>query len=261
VAWIAGTAPPSPWHQLVVEPWFRSDRVAQAVLALLVLGGIAAAARRRLPRRALAVAVPWALLPTAGLLAAGLVTVPLYWPRYVTFTAPAVALLAGLAVAGLPRLLGAVAVLLVAVLAVPQVVADRLPRAKDHSEMGLAAALVGAERRPSDGPSGIVFGQYDAIPGVTTRIEAIAYPGDFRGLADVRAVRPLADSTALFGSDISPTAAVARMRRLTTVWFLLDLDAAPRTVVPAGAMRAAGFEQTGGFRTPGSVLLRWSRVG
>jgi mannosyltransferase len=125
--------------------------------------------------------------------------------------------------------------------------------------MGLAAALVTAERRPADGPSGIVYGQYDAIEGATTRMEAIAYPDAFRGLADLTAAVPLQDSTALFGDDIGTTDAVARMGRLRTVWFLLDLDSEPRTVVPGAAMRAIGFHLTGTFRTTGSMLLRWTR--
>jgi hypothetical protein len=44
------------------------------------------------------------------------------------------------------------------------------------------------------------------------------------------------------------------------VWFLLDLDADPQTVVPTAAMEAAGLAPTGTFRTRGSMLLRWSRV-
>ncbi|MCU1474068.1 hypothetical protein [Amnibacterium sp.] len=260
VGWIAAYVPASPWHQLAVEQWFRSDLVAKTVLVVLVAGAIAAVVRRRVPAGALAVVLPWALLPPAGLLAAGLVTAPVYWPRYVTFTAPAVALLVGLAAAALPRLIGVIAVLAIAATAVPQIVADREPHAKAGSEMGDAAALVAAERGPSDGPAGIVFGQYNGIRGVTTRIEAIAYPEDFRGLRDLTATGPLADSTALFGSDIGATAAVPRMRSLTTVWFLLDLDADPQTVVPTAAMEAAGLAPTGTFRTRGSILLRWSRV-
>ena len=259
IHWIPAYAPGDPWHQLAVEQWFRADAVAWAALAIVVLGAVAATLRRRIPAAGLAVALPWALLPPATLLAAGLVHAPLYWPRYVLFTAPAVALLLGLAAAALPRLLGVVAIVALAAVAAPQIVADRQPRAKAVSEMGLAAALVAAERRPDDGAAGIVFGQYDGIAGMTTRVEAIAYPADFRGLVDLRAVTPLRDSTVLFGANRPVPATVPRMRDLRTVWFLLDADARPRTAVPVAAMRAAGFHQTGTFLTSGSRLLRWSR--
>ncbi|MGN6742212.1 MAG: hypothetical protein ACTHJL_02790 [Amnibacterium sp.] len=259
VDWISADAPASPWRQVAVEQWFRSNAVAATVLAILVVGVLTAVLRRRLPRRAVVVAVPWAVLPPAALLAAGLMHAPLYWPRYVTFTAPAVALLIGIAAAALPRLGTAAAVALLAVVAVPQIAADRQPGAKAHSELALAARLVEAERTPSDGPSGIVFGQYHAIPGMTTRIDAIAYPQAFRGLADVRALTPLTDSAALFGADRSPAAAVPRMHRLTTVWFLLDPQAEPTTPVPVAAMRAIGLRETGRFETAGSVLLRFGR--
>ncbi|MDH2445484.1 hypothetical protein QDR37_16175 [Amnibacterium sp. CER49] len=255
VAWIR----PATWHDVAVTQWFRSDAVAWTVLAVVVVGAVAAVLRHAVPAPALAVALPWALLPPAALLAAGLVHAPMYWPRYVTFTAPAIALLVGLAAAALPRLLPAVAVLAIAVTALPQVVADRQPRAKAGSELQLAARLVATERRPGDGPSGIVYGQYHHIPGVTTRIEEIAYPLPFRGLTDLTARGPLAESTALFGADTTTTAAVPRLRGLRTVWFLLDLDSEPKTVVPVAAMRVLGLRQTGTFRTSGSMLLRFSR--
>ncbi|HEV7623555.1 MAG TPA: hypothetical protein VGO26_05425, partial [Amnibacterium sp.] len=38
VHWIAASVPRSPWHQIAVEPWFRSDLVAAAVLGVLLAG-------------------------------------------------------------------------------------------------------------------------------------------------------------------------------------------------------------------------------
>lgn len=259
VGWIPHYAPASPWHQLAVEQWFRSDAAAIAAAVVLGVGALASVLRRRTNGAALAVALPWALLPPAVLLAAGLVRAPLYWPRYVLFSAPAVALLIGLAVAALPRLLAVAALTVLAVAAAPQIVADRQPRAKAQSELGLAAALVGHERRATDGAAGIVFGDYDDIAGLTTRISAIAYPQAYRGLADLRLRTPLDRSTSLFGANASAAAGVPRTAPLRTVWILLDADASPQTRVPAAVMRALGFHETGRFTTPGSVLLRWSR--
>lgn len=259
VAWIAQYGPPPLWTAGVQQQWFRSEPVMQAWAGVLAVGLLAAVIRRRLPSRVPAVVLPWAVLPPVALVGIGLVQDPVYWPRYVTFTAPAVALLLGALVALLPAPLTAVALLLLAAVAVPQVRVDREPRAKASSELQLAARLVAAERRAADGPSGIVFGQYNDIAGMTTRIEAIAYPHSFRGLEDLRAREPLRRSTALFGDDIATDAAVARMTHLKTVWILLDVDARPATPVPAAEMEAIGLHETGRFRTPGSLLLRWSR--
>ncbi len=259
VSWIARLAPPTPWHQLAVEQWFRADGFAAGAALVLAGGALFALLHRRAPAPALAVALPWALLPPIALVTAGLVHAPVYWPRYVTFTAPAVALLIGLAAAALPRLFSVLAVVLLAALAVPQILADRAPRAKADSELGLAAALVAHERRPSDGPSGILYGKYGDVAGSTTRLAAIAYPAEFHGLVDLRLERPLAHSTVLFGANIAAAATPSRMTHLRTVWILLDPRAEPPTAVPAAAMRAIGLHESGRYVAPGSLLLRWSR--
>lgn len=259
VDWIAIYGSPPLWTDGIEQQWFRSVPVMNGWAAVLAVGVLVAVLRRRLPLKALAIALPWAVLPPVALIAVSLVHTPVYWPRYVTLTAPAVALLIGVAVAALPTPLTGVALLVLAALAVPQVQADRLPRAKAESEMALAARLVAGSRSADDGPSGIVFGQYDDIEGLTTRLEAIAYPAAFAGLTDLTARVPLRRSTELFGADLPTTAAVPRAAGLHTVWILLDLDAVPKTFVPAAALRAAGFHESGRFRTTGSLLLRWSR--
>jgi mannosyltransferase len=259
VAWITAYGSPPLWTDGIVQQWFRSGTVAVAWGVALVGGLLVAAIRRRLPGRVLALALPWAVLPPVTLVAVGLVHAPLYWPRYVTFTAPAIALLAGVLLASLPLPVTAGALLVLAVVAVPQVRADRAPRAKADSEMQLGAQLVARSRTATDGPAGIVFGQYDGIAGMTTRVEAIAYPGSFGGLTDLTAAVPLQRSTELFGQDVSTEAAVPRMARLRTVWILLDMHSTPKTHVPVASMRRLGFHQTGTFRTDGSMLLRFTR--
>lgn len=254
LAWISRLAAPAGW-ELPAQQWFRSDSVAIAAAAVLVVGLATAAIRRRLPLGVLAVALPWALIPPLALLAIGTVHAPVYWPRYVTFTVPAVALLVGAAVAALPRPLTAAAVALVAALAVPQIVLDRAPDAKYDAVFRASAALLAAKRSPTDGASGILFARYLDVPGGTTRLAAIAYPAPFRGLVDLRAVVPLARSTDLFGTDRSLAAATARAGGLRTVWVLL----AGAQDAPVAALRSTGFHETGRFETPGATLLRFGR--
>lgn len=259
IGWIVVFGSPPLWPDGVQQQWFRSDPVLIAWGVVLLIGLAGAAVRRRVPRRALALTVPWAVLPPVGLVAVALVHAPVYWPRYATFTAPAVALLLGVLIAALPAPLTAVALLVVAAVAVPQIRADREPRAKADSEMQLAADLVAASRTSADGPSGIVFGQYGDVPLMTTRVEEIAYPAAFRGLVDLTARVPLPRSAELFGEDLPTDDAVPRMAGLRTVWILLDLDSVPKTQVPAAGMRALGFHEAERLRTPGSLLLRWTR--
>lgn len=254
LSWIARYRAPEGW-ELPAQQWFRSDSVAIGAAAVLVAGALVWAARRRAPGRALAVLLPWALLPPAALIAIGLVHAPVYWPRYVTFTAPAVALLVGVAAAALPRPLIAVAVLAVAVLAVPQIAADRAPDAKTDAAMRDGAALVARERSPADGASGILYTRYLDVPEATTRLDAIAYPAAFRGLVDLRAVVPLRRSTELFGTDRTLATAAARAGGLRTVWVLLTTTAD----APVARLAALGFHPTGRFTTTDTVLLRFTR--
>jgi mannosyltransferase len=254
LSWIARFGAPTGW-ELPAQQWFRSDAVAIAAAAVLVAGVLAGILRRRAPGRALAVLLPWALLPPAALLAIGLVHAPVYWPRYVTFTVPAVALLLGVAAAALPRPLTAVAVLVVAVLAVPQIAFDRSTDAKTDAAVRDGAALVARERSVADGASGILFTPYLDVPRATTRLDAIAYPAAFRGLVDLRAVVPLERSTELFGTDRSLTDAAARAGRLRTVWVLLTTTAD----APVAQLEALGFRPTGRFTTTGTTLLRFTR--
>ena len=207
--------------------------------------------------------MPWAVAPAAVLLAVSLVHSPLYWPRYVTFTAPAVALVLGAAVAVLWRPVAVACVLLFALVAAPQIHADRQPRAKADSEIGLEARLVASARAraPGEGAAGIVYGQYDDIRGLTTGMAALAYPQDFHRLTDLTALRPIASSTDLFEPRESPADALPRMRSLRTVWFLLDLDSSPKTPIPVAGLHALGFTESGRFRAPGSLLMRWTRAG
>lgn len=258
VSWLLRYAVPAGW-ELPVQQWFRSDAVAICAAALLVLGGLATVVGRRAPGRALAVALPWALLPPLGLIAIGLVHAPVYWPRYVTFTVPAIALLVGIAVAALPRPLTAAAVLVVAALAVPQIALDRAPDAKSDAGMRAGAALIAQERSSVDGASGILYGAYLDVPHATTRIDAIAYPAAFRGLVDLRATVPLDRSTALFGTNRSMAAAALRAGRLRTVWVLLSTPTAPTVEAPVAQLESLGFRRTARFTTTDTVLLRFTR--
>ena len=254
IRWISVYGAPTGW-ELPAQQWFRSDPVAIGAAALLATGLVVGILRRRLAGRALAIALPWAILPPVVLLAVGLVHAPVYWPRYVTFTVPAVALLIGVAAATLPRPPAAVGVLAIAALAVPQIAADRAPSAKADPGMRDGAALVGRERSSTDGASGIIYAPYRRAIDLTTRIDAIAYPAPFRGLIDLRAVVPLERSTELFGTDRSPAAAAARAGSLRTVWVLLSTTAD----APVAQLEAQGLHPTGRFTTTDTVLLRFTR--
>jgi len=95
----------------------------------------------------------WALIPTAVIFGAGAIT-PLWTPRYLLFTLPAWALLAATALGRAPLVRGLVAMLVIAVVAVP---AHRAMREQDGhgQDTRRLTALLAAMASPGDG---IVYG-------------------------------------------------------------------------------------------------------
>ncbi|WNY33264.1 hypothetical protein Q9Q99_14040 [Curtobacterium flaccumfaciens] len=119
------------WHSAIENGWrlqffdfalvttTRSFVTAVAVVSwLLVLVGVAFALRKR--REALVVMLPWLIVPTVALLAASHFYKPVYNARYVTYSAPALAILiaAGI-VALLPYAKGIISGLLLIAFLIP----------------------------------------------------------------------------------------------------------------------------------------------
>jgi mannosyltransferase len=160
-----------------------------APIAAVVLGTVVLAAARHPPDPAgrqpgdrppgvVAVALPWAVVPAAGLWLGGQVT-PLYTERYLVFCLPAVALLVGRALAGLRRRHAATALVAVLLLGLPQQVAIRSDGGH-REDIGQLLAVVRDQGRPGDA---VIFEQQ------STRLLAEAFPATFAPLRDVTAGR------------------------------------------------------------------------
>lgn len=100
----------------------------------------------------LALTLTWILVPTAVLLLYSVVRHPLYWPRYLSFTVPAFALLMGLCVVALGRSRAGIAAVLVAFAAatVPTYLFQRAPYAKADMDYSAVADVIGRYAAPGD---------------------------------------------------------------------------------------------------------------
>jgi mannosyltransferase len=175
------------------DPLWYATGAALAVLATaVVVSGVVR--RGRIGRRdplLLPLAWTWATLPTLAVVGAHLAGGEIYQVRYLTFTAPAVALLVGV---GLATYSGGARVLLAAALvlaAVPGVVSHHVAGAKSAEDYRGMAALAASWRADA-----VVFS------GAGSRGIAISYPGPFRATEDVLLHRSPADSGTLFGSNV-----------------------------------------------------------
>lgn len=143
---------PVSWRDAATPPLFLT------LLGLLVLLGTwygsrptVPASPGALPVSLAAVAVPWALVPVALSFAISQVY-PVYNPRYVMFVLPALALLAGAALASVPPRRVPVGVAVLAVLAVLSASAQLTVRgpANRPDDLRTLAAELGAAERPGD---------------------------------------------------------------------------------------------------------------
>ncbi|MCW2552707.1 MAG: putative rane protein, partial [Mycobacterium sp.] len=113
-------------EDVAVQQYFERVPIF-AVLAIVIVAAAVVAWLRGIrmlrtgDREALVLALAWIAIPTASIVAWSVVTEPLYTPRYLCFTAPAVALLLGVCIAALAKR----AWVAVAVIAVFAVVAAR----------------------------------------------------------------------------------------------------------------------------------------
>ncbi|MEH1012974.1 glycosyltransferase family 39 protein [Micromonospora sp. CPCC 206060] len=152
-------------------------------------------------RRPVATLTAWATVPILGLYAAAQVT-PLFLPRYLLFTLPAWALLAGVALGrvhvGLT--IGTLAVIIA--LAVPQQLAIREP--DGHSEAGhQLAALIADGYRTGDG---VVYGSQDPGGSWVARDTVEHYVPANRRPLDLLATRPQRTGGQLAATECADTA-------------------------------------------------------
>lgn len=209
----------------------------------------------------LAVALPWLLVPTLTLLALSFVLDPLWSPRYQTFSSPALALLAAVAVTAVPWR-RAVAVLLVvaAALSAPSWWDQRQPTAKDVSAWDQVADLVATERaaEPEGTREGIVYGPVRRHPAATSRIIEYTYPDAFRGMEDFTLETPAAETGRLWEDQHPLEDVLDRTDDLDVVWLVTSdrQDWRPRVTE---LLASKGFTLDEEWQVPRTNVLRFAR--
>lgn len=217
------------FQAVFVEQWFSGFWLPVVCWALIVLGVVSVIRSGRTGRDGAVLTIAWLLLPTAILLVGNAAIAPMYATRYLTFSAPAAALLIAVGVATLPRiwLQASVGVLLIA-LVVPGYLAQRGPYAKDGgSDWRQVSAIVGAHARPGDV---IVFG-LTRMPSRMPRLAMYAYPDAYRGLTDIELITAYDRLPGLRDKVARLDTVTARLATTTTVW-VVDPLPSDRSGIP-----------------------------
>ncbi|GAB3618151.1 glycosyltransferase family 39 protein [Okibacterium endophyticum] len=167
--------------------WWRSRSRTSEVRDSRPADDPGTAGRRDGYRLVLLLSASWLIVPLALLLTTNLIAGPLYSPRYVSFSAPAAAILMAVAVEYVHRWWArGAAVLVVLALALPISVAQRGPTAKFGSDWAQVSTFIGEHSKPGDG---IVFDE-DVRSSRKPRLALHLYPEGFTDVVDLGLRRP-----------------------------------------------------------------------
>lgn len=244
--------------------WFELAWQAAAIVAALLGAALLVTALLRparpgdLKREVIALTVPWALLPTAVVACYAVAVAPIYQPRYLTFTVPAVALLLALGVRSLRRnWVAATCLVVLAVTSATVVVSQRLPYSKPFGDWAAAAEVVARCSEPGES---VLFEPRESGAEVTrtTRRIAYAYPEAFVGLDDLTARRTGAETGTLDGLSSGLTTVREELADVSTLWVLFGVND-PEAVVErdASLIVAAGLRETGRWEGPSTTVVRY----
>jgi mannosyltransferase len=238
------------WHNAldVLLHQFFDNSVPFAILAAVVL--LAAIAFRLTGRwtgdrdsKLLIVCATWIVVPTAVSLIYSAFE-PFYYPRYLFFTTPAMAVILAVcivAIASKPRWIAAVLVLLTAAAFPNYLLSQRQPYAKEGWDYSQVADVISTHAAPGD--CLLVDNTVGWLPGPIRALLATR-PAAFRPLVDVGRGQRGPERGTLWDGHVAVWLVVGRLYQCTTLWTISTHD----TALPD--------HQAGASLPPGKVLGR-----
>lgn len=209
----------------VLREQYFDDSLPFAVLSGLILAAGLLCWRRAGPQpgRLAVVAIAWILIPTAVMLLYSALRHPIYYPRYLSFTAPAIALLLGLCIVAVGRSqAGVTAVLLaLAVAATPNFLAQRGPYAKEGMDFSQVADVINRHAAPGD--CLILDNSAAWKPGPIRPLTA-ARPAVYDRLHDYGRGRSAVDRNRLWDAHTAVWAWADKMPGCTALWTVSERD-------------------------------------
>jgi mannosyltransferase len=235
---------PVGWQALAAAP---GDVFLSAAAGLLIIG---LAITARWPDRPLLVGL-WvtALTPPAALLAVSLVTAPLWVPRYVLFVLAPLAMLAAVALRGMPLRAAATLGLLIAV-AIPAHLTARGPNSHHGPNFRAIAGVIAARQQPGDGIVYARAGNWSLRAGVGYYLRGTTAP------RDLLLWRPAAQVGRLGATECPDTAGC--LGTTTRVWVVRmgQTDTPAAGVGPAATPLRERYRQIGTWKvSKGTVGL------
>jgi mannosyltransferase len=216
-------------EDVTIQQYFERSPPFALLSALVVAAATAwwlrrSAQLRESDRQLLTLAVAWLLIPTALVVIWSALVHPIYTPRYLTFTAPAMALVLGVCIAAVASQPWAAAALigLFALAAAPNyVVAQRGPYAKYGMDYSQVADLITAKAAPGD--CLLVNDTVTFMPAPMRPLMA-ARPDAYRKLVDLTLWQRATDRNDVFDTNLVPEVVAKPLSRCRVVWIITQAD-------------------------------------
>ena len=218
-------------EDVVVQQYFERSPPFAVLSALVVVAAIVlwltrSAQLARADLQLLTMAVAWLVIPTALIVIWSALVHPIYTPRYLAFTAPAMALILGVCTAAVAAKPWATAALvsLFAVAAAPNYVrAQRNPYAKYGMDYSQVADLITAKAAPGD--CLLVNDTVTFMPAPMRPLMA-ARPDAYRKLVDLTLWQRATDRNDVFDTNLIPEVVARPLSHCGVVWIITQADKA-----------------------------------
>ncbi|BBX61249.1 mannosyltransferase [Mycobacterium saskatchewanense] len=260
---------PVSWHYAfdIIQRQYFDHSIPFAVLAGVVVAAAVVARLAGAPapegdmRRLLVVCVAWIVVPTALVVIYSAIDEPIYYPRYLIFTAPAAAIVLAVSIVTVARKPWLIAGLVVAcaAAALPNYLfTQRWPYAKEGWDYSQVADLIGSHAAPGD--CLMVDNTVPWRPGPIRALLATR-PAAFRALIDVERGAYGPKVGTLWDGHVAVWLTTARINKCPTIWTITDKDKSLPDHQTGQSLNPGVFGRSPAYRFPGylgfHIVERW----
>jgi mannosyltransferase len=229
VQWISKVGPDTV-GEILQQQYFDQSLPAAVAAGVIIAAAAALYSLQAAPGRGvgfagplLAVILTWIAAPTAVLLLYSVVRHPIYYPRYLSFTVPALALLLGLCIVAVGRSRAGIAAALIVFSAatVPTYLSQRGPYAKADMDYSAVADVI--DRHAAPGDCLVLDNSTTWLPGPIRPLTA-ARPAAYQKLRDFGRGRTAVQRNRLWDSHIAVWAWADKMPDCPALWTVTEYD-------------------------------------
>ena len=208
-------------------------------------------------RQLLTLAVAWAVVPTALIVVWSAFVHPIYTPRYLCFTTPAMALVLGVCIAAVavrPWIAAAVVGLFAVAAAPNYLLVQRSPYAKYGMDYSQVADLITTRAAPGDC---LLINDTVTFQPAPMRPLVAARPDAYRKLIDLSLWQRATDRNVIFDTNLIPEATAGPLSDCRVVWIITEADPSrPAHEQAANLPPGQRFGVTPAFSVPNGLGFR-----